>query len=154
MFDFLKTRLCIFVLRTPQCFDFLCLFFSSDLEVKYLQCQHFIFYGNPESYPALLLVLYCRSQRRTMLLFQNYSVLFLRKKKKKSPLLALFVSQDFYPKWPGDCAYTQQSSAPLVVRVTSLKRANVRDNNLREWAWCSPCNIHWEISLSVLVLYI
>lgn len=82
MFDFLKTRLCIFVLRTPQCFDFLCLFFSSDLEVKYLQCQHFIFYGNPESYPALLLVLYCRSQRRTMLLFQNYSVLFLRKKKK------------------------------------------------------------------------
>lgn len=75
-------------------------------------------------------------------------------KKKKSPLLALFVSQDFYPKWPSDCAYTQQSSAPLVVRVTSLKRANVRDNNLREWAWCSPCNIHWEISLSVLVLYI
>lgn len=91
MFDFLKTRLCIFVLRTPQCFDFLCLFFSSDLEVKYLQCQHFIFYGNPESYPALLLVLYCRSHRRTMLLFQNYGVLFLGKKKNHLSWLCLWV---------------------------------------------------------------
>lgn len=79
---------------------------------------------------------------------------FWGKKKKKNHLSWLCLWVRIFTLWPSDCAYTQQSSAPLVVRVTSLKRANVRDNDLREWAWCSQCNIHWEISLSALVLYI
>lgn len=96
MFQFLKTKSGIIVLRTPQHFDFfffllICLFW---LGIKYLQCQHFkfwmlssfcCFYGTTGPTEGL----YCSSTKLQCFFFSEQNF----------PLLALLVSQGFYPKW-------------------------------------------------------
>lgn len=148
MFQVLKTKSGIIVLRTYQHFDFFfffCLFVCSDSEIKYLQCQHFkswmvssfcCFYctvGPTEG-------LYCS--------FNKLQCAFSEQNFPPSP--ALLVSQGFYPKW---LALLYTPSRTLCCLWWGSP-ANVRDNNLWEWAWCSQWNIHWEISLNALVLYI
>lgn len=94
MFQFLKTKSGIIVLRTPQHFGLvffllICLFWLGN---KILAMATFQILDGIQ---LLLLLLCCRSHRRTILLFQQITVCFFWTK-LPSPGL---VSQDFSPKW-------------------------------------------------------
>lgn len=123
MFQILKTKSGIIVLRTLSFLFFL--FVCSDLEIKYLQCQSF------ESWMVSSFCCFYCTVGPTKGLYGSSNKLQCVFSEQNFPLLALWVSQGFYPKWV-DILYISSRTLCCLWRGWLLWRGLMRGITISE----------------------